>query len=491
MADKKFKNGVDLQSTIKISSETSERAMVLNASGELVSSNVTDTELGYMSGVTSDIQTQVDAKADLVGGKIPSSQIPAVAIVEVFTAADIAARDALTIGSGDGEIQEGDVVIVTDASDDAAITAGAASYIYDGSAYKLLKAGDEVLSVNGEVGTVVLDTDDISEGVNKYVSAAQKLLIDSALQSGDNVSELVNDAGYLTSAPAAPVDSVNGETGVVVLDADDISDAATTNKYTNAADISKLAGIESGATADQSDAEIKTAYENNADTNAFTDAEQSKLSGIEALATADQTGAEIKIAYEAEADTNAFDDAAVSKLGGIEALADVTDATNVAAAGATMDSDSSLAGNSYFLDEDDMNSDDATKVPSQQSVKAYVDSQVGGVGSAGDISETSFAAANNQAAAANVTGLAFANGVVRSFKALVSVEIDATADLYESYELMGIQKGSGWDMSIESVGDESNIVFSITSAGQVQYTSANEAGFVSNSIKFRADTTSV
>ncbi|MDO9535090.1 MAG: hypothetical protein Q7J85_07100 [Bacillota bacterium] len=52
-------------------------------------------------------------------------------------------------------------------------------------------------------------------------------------------------------------------------------------------------------------------------------------SQVEAGATADQTGAEIKVAYEAEADTNAYNDAAVSKLAGIEALADVTDAVNV------------------------------------------------------------------------------------------------------------------------------------------------------------------
>lgn len=73
--------------------------------------------------------------------------------------------------------------------------------------------------------------------------------------------------------------------------------------------LTKLDGIESGATADQTGAEIKALYEAEADTNAFTDAEQSKLAGIEAGATADQTGAEIKSAYEAEADTNAFTDA--------------------------------------------------------------------------------------------------------------------------------------------------------------------------------------
>lgn len=65
-----------------------------------------------------------------------------------------------------------------------------------------------------------------------------------------------------------------------------------------------------------------------------------------------------------------------TKLDGIEAGADVTDFANVNAAGATMTSDTSVSGNSWFLDEDDMSSNDATKVPSQQSVKAYVDNNV-------------------------------------------------------------------------------------------------------------------
>ncbi len=55
---------------------------------------------------------------------------------------------------------------------------------------------------------------------------------------------------------------------------------------------------------------------------------------IESGATADQTGAEIKTAYEAE--SNAYTDTKDTKLGGIEALADVTDAVNVASAGAAL-----------------------------------------------------------------------------------------------------------------------------------------------------------
>jgi len=94
----------------------------------------------------------------------------------------------------------------------------------------------------------------------------------------------------------------------------------------------KLSGIEEGATADQTDAEIKTAYENNANTNAFTDAEKTKLQnldlaklqGIETGATADQSNAEIKTAYEANSDTNAFTDAEKTKLAGISASAGAT-----------------------------------------------------------------------------------------------------------------------------------------------------------------------
>ena len=70
-----------------------------------------------------------------------------------------------------------------------------------------------------------------------------------------------------------------------------------------------------------------------------------KLDGIESNATADQTGAEIKTALFNESDTNNLTDTLLSKLNGVEASADVTDTTNVTAAGALMDSElTDLAG---------------------------------------------------------------------------------------------------------------------------------------------------
>lgn len=49
--------------------------------------------------------------------------------------------------------------------------------------------------------------------------------------------------------------------------------------------------------------------------------------------------AEVKTSYESNSNTNAFTDAEQTKLSGIEAGADVTDTTNVTAAGALMDSE--------------------------------------------------------------------------------------------------------------------------------------------------------
>ena len=70
-------------------------------------------------------------------------------------------------------------------------------------------------------------------------------------------------------------------------------------------------------------ADVKTAYESNANTNEFSDSEKSKLLGIEAGAEVNPTDAQIKTAYENNANTNAFTDDEQSKLSGISSGAEV------------------------------------------------------------------------------------------------------------------------------------------------------------------------
>jgi len=85
--------------------------------------------------------------------------------------------------------------------------------------------------------------------------------------------------------------SGNTESGITVTyqDSDgtiDFSVASQTDQNFTNADHSKLDGIEPNATADQTNAEIKTAYEANSNTNAFTDAEQTKLGNAVTLTDA-------------------------------------------------------------------------------------------------------------------------------------------------------------------------------------------------------------
>lgn len=211
---------------------------------------------------------------------------------------------------------------------------------------------NEVDSVNGATGTVVLDPDDLDDAAtaHKFISQTElaKLAgiesgatadqtaaeIKTAYESNANTNaftdaRLTKLNGIESGAQVNTVTSVNGEGGAVILDPDDLDDTTTTNKFISQAELDKLAGIESGATGDQSAAEIKTAYESNANTNAFTDTLLDKLNNIESGATADQSAAEIKTAYESNANTNAFTDAEQTKLAGIEAGAEVNDVTSV------------------------------------------------------------------------------------------------------------------------------------------------------------------
>jgi hypothetical protein len=110
---------------------------------------------------------------------------------------------------------------------------------WDGTPANVQDALDELASrVKGIEGktdlitvTAVIDLDDV------------KAKAESALQSGDNVSELVNDAGYVTSSGGL-VDSVTGD-GVDNTDpanpvltfpnADQVDDSTTANKFVTTA----------------------------------------------------------------------------------------------------------------------------------------------------------------------------------------------------------------------------------------------------------------
>ena len=223
----------------------------------------------------------------------------------------------------------------------SASSATAAASSATSAAASLDSFDDRYLGAKSSAPSTDNDGDALAEGAMYYDTGDDIIYVwngttwqtittgSGGLQAANNLSDVASASTSRTNLGVAIGTDVQAHSAV--LD-------ATTASYTTAEE-TKLAGIETAATADQSAAEIKTAYESNADTNAFTDADHTKLDGIEASATADQSAAEIKTAYESNADTNAFTDADHTKLDGIEASADVTDATNVTAAGALMDSE--------------------------------------------------------------------------------------------------------------------------------------------------------
>ena len=177
-------------------------------------------------------------------------------------------------------------------------------------------------TLNAEVTQAELDAKQAALSEGAFVDG-DKTKLDGIEASAD-----VTDATNVEAAGALMDSELTDLAGVKGVTISTLQPKPSEGAFANG-DKTKLDGIETGATADQSDSEIKTAYENNADTNAFTDADHSKLDGIEASATADQTGAEIKSLYEAESDTNAFTDADHTKLDGIAAgaIANVSEDT--------------------------------------------------------------------------------------------------------------------------------------------------------------------
>ena len=153
---------------------------------------------------------------------------------------------------------------------------------------------------------------------------------------GGTVNEAIQS---LDTAIAARVSSI-GIVGSDGIEVDSGSPVTTSGNITLGVDKSAMLtflNVEDGAAGNMTGAEIKSAYE--AETSAFTDAQFTKLAGIETGATADQTAAEVRSLVDGATDSNVFTDADHTKLDGIEASADVTDSANVNGAGAFMHTD--------------------------------------------------------------------------------------------------------------------------------------------------------
>ncbi len=157
--------------------------------------------------------------ASLVDGKIPSSQLPAIAITETFVVNSEAAMLAL-------DAQIGDVAVRTDLSKSYILAEAPASTL--GNWQELLSPSDAVQSVNGQVGIVVLDSDDVAEGTsNLYFTDARAKDVATAIQKHERIVLSATDItnGYIEVAEdiiGTPM-VINGPSRIPLLPTDDFT----------------------------------------------------------------------------------------------------------------------------------------------------------------------------------------------------------------------------------------------------------------------------
>ena len=136
----------------------------------------------------------------------------------------------------------------------------------------------------------------ITVNAEGLVTSATTSAIDSTAITNGTSSASVAANGDITVNRSGNNRLIVDNSGAQVAGRLDVSTnitvAGTVDGRDVAADGTKLDGIESGATGDQTAAEVRALVESASDSNVFTDADHSKLNGIEAGATADQTAAE-------------------------------------------------------------------------------------------------------------------------------------------------------------------------------------------------------
>lgn len=216
--------------------------------------------------------------------------------------------------------------IATGATDDTTVDAhiADATDAHDASAISNVPAG----SIAATTIQAAIDELDTEKAASSHTHTLADVTDSGALAALATVgtAEIDNNAVTLAKLADIATDSFIGRDTAATGDPEVLSSATARS----------ILNVEDGATADQTGAEIKSAYEGEANTNAFTDAEQTKLAGIATGATDDTTvDAHIADAVAAHAGTAISNapagsisattvQAAIDELDGEKAAASIT-----------------------------------------------------------------------------------------------------------------------------------------------------------------------
>lgn len=234
--------------------QRSNAVTLLNATIDALETHL-NAEIATLVATTDSHAATLLNKADLVGGKVPSSQLPSLSLTTAVAVADQAAMLALTTS----QVQPGDLAVRPDGS--WMLLQNPPSILAN---WIKISTGGEVLSVNGQTGVIVLSAVDVGArssivaipsadvtGLDSYKSSTTNSITTlsgrvTTIENDATIVRLVSgvvprtqmgtymafvsDSGQLVKKDGTPiviegsgaVDSVNGQTGIVVLDAADV-----------------------------------------------------------------------------------------------------------------------------------------------------------------------------------------------------------------------------------------------------------------------------
>lgn len=197
---------VGAASTITDNNLVADRALISNSSGKVAVSNVTSTELGYLDGVTSNVQTQLDKKLE----KAPVTSVNSKTGAVQLNASDVGALPDTTVIPTKTSQLDNDSGFITDIPIASATQLGGVKI---GAGLSVTENG--VLSATGG-GTA--DAVEWNNVLDKPITIGGYGITDAKIDNG--TITLGNQT--ITPLTSAPVTSVNSKTGAVVLTANDV-----------------------------------------------------------------------------------------------------------------------------------------------------------------------------------------------------------------------------------------------------------------------------
>lgn len=197
---------VGAASTITEDNLATDRVLISNSSGKVAVSNVTSTELGYLDGVTSNVQTQLDKKIE----KAPVTSVNSKTGAVQLNASDVGALpDTTAIPSKTSQL-DNDSGFITELPIASTTQLGGVKI---GAGLSVTENG--TLSVTGG-GTA--DAVEWNNVIDKPTTIAGYGITDAKIENG--TITLGNQT--ITPLTSAPVTSVNSKIGAVVLGASDV-----------------------------------------------------------------------------------------------------------------------------------------------------------------------------------------------------------------------------------------------------------------------------